>query len=179
MWVRKAFLFSLASALAGLISGVLLGAIGSLLAEDLRVATASLFAIFAIVIGGVELAGWRMHPFQCNHETPRAWVMEGPYTWAIKNGLTLGSGALSRLGFWLWYTVPLGALLIGNPFFGGAIYGTYGLIRGAAVWPILLSLYWRRDQDRAWLLDYIDAAQTIAAAQLVVVGLSVAVAIGL
>ena len=79
-------------------------------------------------------------------------MQNGPLWWAIRNGVTLGFGATSRIGFLLWYVVPIGALLFGSPALGAAIYGTYELVRGAAAPAILLGT-WRLKADVSdWLV---------------------------
>lgn len=172
--------YSLASSIAGIGSGIALGMMGSFVGLDVRVAVASLLTLVAIGLGSVELLDRRVQPLQCNHETPQQWVDEGPFRWAIKNGLTLGCGATSRIEFWLWYVIPFGALLVATPLGGAAIYGVYGFLRGVAVWAIIAGLHLRRNKEgAAWLLRYTSIARTIAAGQLLFVGAVVAVVIGL
>lgn len=100
--------------------------------------------------------------------------------WAARNGWTLGIGATSRIGFWLWYVIPLGALLLGFPPLGALVYGTYGFIRSAAVWPLIFGSRRRRGNDfNLWLLHKHRGARTLAAAQLLLVGLVVLLVIGI
>jgi hypothetical protein len=100
--------------------------------------------------------------------------------WAIRNGATLGSGAVTRLGFWLWYAVPTSAFLLANRFLGASVYGTYGIARGLSVWPIIFVLgRWRKRSWPEWLLERAPAARTTAAVYLVFLGVAVAMAIGL
>jgi hypothetical protein len=63
----------------------------------------------------------------------------GPLGWATRNGLALGIGATSRIGFWLWYVMPVTALLSASPLAGAAIYGLYGALRAGGVWVLLLA----------------------------------------
>lgn len=154
--------------------------IGSLLSQDFRAAMASLLAVGAIIMGGLELGGCRIRILQCDRETPQRWVHKGALRWAAQNGLALGCGATSRLGFWLWYSVPAGALLVGRPELGAAIYGTYGLIRGMAVWIIILTMTHSPKIDFAdWLITRNPIAHRLAAAELMLLGLIVVVTIGL
>lgn len=88
----------------------------------------------------------------------------------------------SRIGFWLWYIVPLTAVLSGQPALGLAIYGLYGAARGVAVWGLLVWLSRDRRHTRSalWLLtDGATIARRLAAGQLIVVGLAVAIVIGI
>ena len=100
-WISKAVVYSLSSALAGLVTGAVLGAVGSLLPLDLRLAAGSILAVAAIAVGGLEFLGRRIQPLQFDCETPQRWVHKRPLKWATRNGLTLGFGATSRIGFWL------------------------------------------------------------------------------
>ena len=74
---------------------------------------------------------------QLNHETPQRWLHAGALRWATINGLTLGSAFASRIGYPLWYVVPLAALLVGRPLLGAALYALYALVRTGAVYPLL------------------------------------------
>jgi hypothetical protein len=167
------------SLLGGLAAGATLGALGNLLPGSARGAVASLLALLAIGIGVYELAGQRLPVMQCDRETPQRWIHQGPLGWAIRNGGALGCGAFTRLGFWLWYAVPTGAFLLANPFLSASLYGTYGIARGLSVWPIILVLgRWRKSRWPEWLLERAPAARTTAAAYLVLLGVAVAMAIG-
>jgi len=169
-WIAKAIVFSLSSTLAGLVGGAILGTVGSVLPYDLRIALACLFAIPAIVLGAIELVGHRLRLLQCDRETPQAWVRLGPLRWAMLNGIALGSGGWSRIGFWLWYTVPIGALLVGNPALSAALFGTYSFVRGAAVWVIVFGVVRRRAGYARWLLGGAKVARSVTAGLLVLVG---------
>ena len=172
-WISKATVYALASAVAGLVAGTVLGTVGSLLSLDIRLAVA------AIAVGSLELWGRRPQPLQFDCETPQRWVNTGPLRWAIRNGLTLGFGATSRLGFWLWYVIPLGAFLIGNPGAGAAIYGTYSLVRALGA-PVILLCSARLETDISdRLIAGYDAARVLAAGQLVFLGVATAVVVGL
>lgn len=172
-------MYSLASSFSGLVSGLILGAVGSLLPTDLRIALASLLAVGAVILGTVEFIGYRLRLLQCDHETPQQWVNLGPFLWAIRNGLTLGCGATSRIGFWLWYTIPFGAFLIAQPELSAILYGTYGIIRGMAVWGIILSLHRYPEADyEVWLTRQVHAARRIAAGQLLLLGITLVIAVG-
>jgi hypothetical protein len=99
----------------------------------------------------------------------------------VRNGLALGFGATSRIGFCLWYAVPVGALLLARPDLGAAIYGAYGLFRGMAVWVIMFGLdHWIDGDDPAlWLIGQAETARVVAASYLVLIGVAVAIAVGL
>jgi hypothetical protein len=177
----KLFLYTAAATLTGAAAGALLGALGTVLQLDARVVIATVLAPVAIVAGAVEVGGWRFRPLQCDRETPQRWVHLGPVRWSIVNGAALGFGASSRLGFWLWYVVPLGSLLLADPLVGALVYGAYGLARALGAAGILLAWRITGDADPVadWLLERSPFARRVAAAQLALLGLAVAVGVGL
>lgn len=176
--MQKAALYSLSAVFAGLVSGWLLGFIGSFVPLEIRVAAATLLGIAAIVVALLELNGRHPHLLQCNRETPQDWVHKGPTKWAIQNGLALGCGATSRIGFWLWYAVPLGAFLVASPWLGAAIYGAYGAVRGMSVWLIFFGLARRNEHWDEWLLSQKETATLVAAGQLLLLGIVTVIGVG-
>jgi hypothetical protein len=177
-WISKAAVYALALAVAGLVAGATLGIVGGLLPLDIRLAVGSILAIAAIAVGGLELFGHRMQPLQFDRETPQRWVNMGALQWATRNGLTLGLGATSRIGFWLWYVIPVGAFLIGDPVASGIIYGTYGLVRalGAVVIPLGMMRLKTDISDR--LVEGYGVARVLTAGQLVFLGVATAIVVG-
>jgi hypothetical protein len=178
-WITKAVVYSLSSALAGLVAGAVLGTAGSLLPLNVRFATGSILAVVAIAVGGLEFFGRRLQPPQFDCETPQRWIHRGPLRWATRNGLALGFGATSRIGFWLWYAVPLGAFLVGDPGVGAVIYGTYGLVRGLGAVFILLVMLRSKIDISDWLIERYGAARILAAGQLALLGVAAAIVVGL
>ena len=152
---------------------------GGILSPSFRAVIGSILAAVAIVVGSLELCGCRIKPLQFDCETPRRWMQKGPLRWAARNGLTLGFGATSRIGFLLWYVVPLGALLSGSPALGAAIYGTYGLVRGVAAPLIMLGNIRRQTDLSDWYILHNKPAQVLAAGQLVLLGVTIAIVVGL
>jgi hypothetical protein len=178
-WRTVLTVFVLCSTLAGLATGALLAALGDLLTPEARLGLATLLALVFLAIGGGELAG-RIKPLQCDRETPRHWVDRGPVAWAVRNGLALGCGATSRLGFALWYLVPATAFLSGSPLLGALLYGSYGAVRGLSAWAIILATRRRPFETISeWLLSRTAAAGAVTAARLVATGTAVVVAVGL
>jgi len=171
--------YSLASAFAGGAAGAVLGALGSLLPLDFRLASGSILAVAAIAVGGLEFFGRRVQPLQFDCETPQRWVHKGPIVWAIQNGLALGFGATSRIGFWLWYTIPLGAFLVGNPVFGAVTYGTYGLLRALGAVVVLLIIMGTKVDISDWLIERHDTARVLATGQLTLLGVATAIVVGM
>ena len=178
-WVTKAVFYSLSSAFAGVAAGALLGALGGLLPLDFRLAAGSILAVAAVAVGGLEFFGRRIQPLQFDCETPQRWVHRGAITWAIQNGLALGFGATSRIGFWLWYAIPLGAFLVGNPVFGAVTYGTYGLLRALGAVVIVLVIMRTKVDISDWLIERHDTAKILATGQLTLLGVATAIVVGL
>lgn len=178
-WPSKAIVYSLASALAGLGAGAVLGALGGLLPLGSRLAAGSILAVVAVVVGGLESLGRRIQPPQFDCETPQRWVHKGPLRWAVQNGLALGFGATSRIGFWLWYAIPLGAFLVGDPRLGAVVYGAYGLVRGLGAVLILLVMLGSKRDPSDWLIGRYGAARALASGQLIFLGVSTSIIVGL
>ena len=178
-WVGKALLFSFSSLLAGLVAGAALGALGSLIPVTARLAVASVLSMAATGVGVLSLAG-HTRVLQCDRETPQRWVHAGAVRWALRNGATLGVGATTRIGFWLWYALPLGALLLAHPIWGALVYGIYAGTRGMAVWGLLLVLAPRHGEAYAdWLFAHAPIARMITAGYLIVLGVVGVLVIGL
>jgi hypothetical protein len=130
-------------------------------------------------MGSLEFFGRHVQPPQFDCETPQRWVHQGPLRWATRNGLTLGFGATSRIGFWLWYVVPLGAFLVGDPRLGAAIYGTYGLIRALGAVFILLGMLRLKADISDWVMERYGAARVLAAGELIFLGVALTIVVGL
>jgi hypothetical protein len=178
-WIVKAVVYTLSSALAGLVTGAVLGAAGDLLPLDFRLAAGSILAVIAIAVGGLEFFGRRVRLPQLDCETPQRWVHRGPLGWATRNGITLGFGATSRIGFWLWYVVPLGAFLVGDPRLGAIIYGTYGLVRALGAVFIFLGMLLLEADISDWVIERYGGARFLAAGQLVFLGVALTIVVGL
>ena len=162
-------------------AGATLGMAGTVLPLETRVAVASLLALAAVFIGALELLGMRVYLPQIDRETPQSWLHKGPLIWALLNGLSLGVGVTSRIGFWLWFIIPLGAFLFADPVLGTAIYGTYSLVRGASVWVLIFGVVsglLGEDWGEKFVLR-IPTAQMVAAGQLIFVGTAGMIALGL
>jgi hypothetical protein len=171
-----------ASVVGGAATGALLGTAGGLLAPAIRLATASLLGLVAMAIGASELAG-KVPLLQCDRETPQPWMQHGALRWALRNGLTLGCGATTWLGFWLWYVIPASALLSGDARVGALLYAGYGTARGSAALLLLALMRFGqrplgRDDVAIWVLEQRTLAQRLAAACLLTVGAAVAVTLG-
>jgi hypothetical protein len=169
-----------ASALAGALTGAVLGVAGGHLSTSARAGTASALAIVGIVVGAFGVLGRPLRLPQCDIETPKAWIDRGGVTWGLMNGSTLGIGATTRIGFALWYAIPTAALLLGSVAFGAAVYGAYGLTRALGAAGMIFA---GRGGDihgiTDWLLERAAAPmQTISSAGLLVGGVAISVGVG-
>lgn len=172
--------YVLAATTAAAAVGALLGAAGSLGSVELRVATATLLALAAVVPGALELAGRRCTLAQRDRETPRRWLLHRPWRWAVLNGGALGVGAGSRIGFPAWYAIPAACLLFGSAPGGAALYGIYGFTRALAVLPILIASGSTRHIDVSnWLLGRRRLAHRVLGANLLGISLAVIVGVGI
>ncbi|WP_324335037.1 hypothetical protein [Baekduia sp.] len=153
---------------------MLLGFAGGLLWTPAdRASLGLLLGGFFLLIGALGVTGRWVAPIQVDRETSYEWL-DGRVPWAIRNGAALGAGFTSRLGFQLWYAVPVSASLFGSPFLGACLYGAYALTRsGAAV--VQMALVRRRLKLRN-LLELRAFATRVTSAFLLVAG---AVAVGL
>jgi hypothetical protein len=179
-WVVKAASFNLAAAAAGFALGSALGALGGLVSTGGRSRALLIAGAAAVVIVALELRGHRLGPPQRDRETPQRWLHHGSLAWSARNGVALGAAVTSRIGFWLWYAVPVGAFLSASPLVGGLVYGLYGAMRAAGVWALLLAPQSRRrglDHVALTLVRGIPLARSVTRAQLLLVGLA-AVAAG-
>jgi hypothetical protein len=167
--------------IVGAAAGALAGAAGSLLPADAKSALGALLALAAMGLALAELTGHRVTLVQIDRETPYAWLEAGPIRWAIRNGANLGFGGLTRLGFWLWFVIPVGALLSGRPLIGALGWGTYALVRTASAgWLLLLVDRRRLDPEKGdALLREVGRARVATSAQLLTVGLLTLLAVGL
>jgi hypothetical protein len=172
-------LYVLASTCAGATTGAVLGAVGSLIPPTTRISIATGLALIAVIAGAGGVLGRFTRPLQCDRETPRAWVELGPASWAVRNGLALGFGATTRIGFILWYVVGVGAVLTGNWVTGALVYGAYGLTRGAGAWATILATR-RFPSDRVglFMMTHHRTALYLTSIHLLMLSVAVVVAVG-
>jgi hypothetical protein len=115
----------LAGGIGGALAGLTAGRLGALLDDGARAAAGTLAALVLAVAPLIPNA----RPPQLNRETEQSLLGRGPITWALTNGLLLGLGFTSRIGYWIWYLLPLGCFILASPAFGALAWGAYGLTR--------------------------------------------------
>lgn len=184
-WVANATLYSTAAIGVAAASGFALGLLGSAIDAAFRTSAAAVLAGVGAVLGSALLAGARLRPLQCDRETPQRWMQHGARVAAIKNGLALGNGATTRIGFWSWYLIPVSALLLGDPLLGAIVYGTYGAVRALSAWGwIAFSIRATNNGDDASAIPLrvfrcAHAAGYVSAAQLAGIAMITLIAVGL
>jgi hypothetical protein len=80
-------------------------------------------------VGIAAAAAVRRHPWQLERETNVNWLLYEDWRTAAYNAITLGLGFASRIGFWVFFLVPLGAFVAGDIRAGLLIYTTYAATR--------------------------------------------------
>lgn len=174
-WRIKGATYIAASATVGILSGGLLGVLGAHVPSDFRAAIGLLAASAGILVGAYELWHRPLPVLQINRETPQSWLRSGGLIWATRNGAVLGFGATTRMGFWLWYSIPIGAFLIGSPTASAVLYGMYSSVRAA--WAIVLTLLGspgRTGSGRLadWLTSRIAAARKLSASHMLAISIA-------
>lgn len=113
------------SAVAGAaLAGAFAGFLGAAVEPSLR-ALLALIAVSAVLVG----AALRPVPWQLDRETDTRWLGYQDWRTAAYNGFALGLGFTTRIGFWLWYVVPLSAFVVADPVLGAAGYSVFALTR--------------------------------------------------
>jgi hypothetical protein len=158
---------SLASALGGLGTGVVLGSAQPLWPADVS----GLVAITLVPAGVVEVAGRARWWLRVGRETPRHWHGASDSAWAWRTGLALGAGVLTRWGFGLWLVIILGAGLVSSPAIPVVAMSAYGLLRG--VLALGVAQWYQRDdpaQIGAFLLNLRPFAARLSGVMTIVFG---------
>jgi hypothetical protein len=91
-------------------------------------ASRGLFAA-AASLALIVAAARASRPWQRDAETPMDWLEREGLTVAVRNGLALGAGFLTRLGFWMWWVLPVLAFESGSVRAGAIVGGAYGAVR--------------------------------------------------
>lgn len=177
-WRLKGLVYSVSALVAAAAFGAFLGFLGAMLPVALRAVGGLLFALASMLIGTLQLLFARPRVIQFDRETPRSWLYSGPYRWAVLNGSTLGVGLTTRIAFWLFYAIPIVAVLCGSPVLGALTYGVYGGTRGFAVWPMLYRSTGRRTNTE-YLSCQRGRALMVTNALLIAVGAYALLALGL
>jgi hypothetical protein len=106
------------------LSGAFAGLLGAAVEPSLR----ALLALAAVTVS-VAGAAFKAVPWQLDRETDTRWLGYNDWRTAAYNGFALGLGFTTRIGFWLWYVVPLAAFVTADPLLGAAGYVVFALTR--------------------------------------------------
>jgi hypothetical protein len=119
----------LAATVAGAIAGGLLGSLGGSFPEEFRLGAVALALVGLNVLFVADVVVGPVPILQRNRTTPRRWVEENAWAWSLKAGAALGLGITNRIGFPVWYLVPVLTLGTGSSIAGAVIWAGYGLLR--------------------------------------------------
>lgn len=159
-WPSKAIVYVVASLVSGVSIGALLGAVGGSLPDETRLAFMTAAGVAACAIGLFDALVRRVRVPELSRETSHQWMEYGAWRGAAMNGAALGAGFTTRIGFWLWYAVPIGAFLSGALWLGAILYGVYAVVRGGSVWLLIAVSALAR---RRYGLDFDEIAEAIMA----------------
>ncbi len=173
-WKTKALVFAVSATFAATFCGLALGAVGLAVPADARPGFVAAMAVAALALALSQLvAGTRWVP-QRDCETGQLWMHTGGLTGAALNGAALGTGFLTRVGYWLWYAIPA-ACVVAGPARAALIFGTYGLARGSAPGVAIVQMILRRSCEKKdvtrmqeWLIQRGIQARTMANGTLLV-----------
>jgi hypothetical protein len=109
-------------------SAALTGAVLGLFGAAIEPASRALLAVAtvaAVAVGGVL----RPVPWQLDRETDTGWLTYQDWRTAAYNGFALGLGFTTRIGFWLFYFVPLAAFVVADPLVAALGYAAFAVSR--------------------------------------------------
>jgi hypothetical protein len=177
-WRRKAAIFFVSAVLASALLGGLLGALGAALSASTRHWLVFGVSLLGTAFGGAELLGRRVWLLQRDHETNQSWMRFGATVNSAANGVAIGLGFSTRIGYWLWYVLPVVAVFYGSWQIGILLFVVYSSIRAGIA--VLLSSVGEKNketshrlQDRLASLN--PVMRTACAGALVVVSIAFAV----
>jgi hypothetical protein len=183
-WITKALVFAAFSTASAMLVGATLALLGTLLPRTNLPEAAVVLALLGFVLGLLELTPAKIRPPQIGHETAQRWMNIGALSGSAMNGAALGAGFMTRIGYWAWYVLPAGVLLMGRIDLGILLFGAYGLTRGIvpliAVAQLLLKPCEARDITalQAWMMSKAAVARSVATGQLILTSVAIFVGIG-
>jgi hypothetical protein len=122
-----AAIFLAVSIVVAALAGATLGALGQLVALPIR-SVLGICAVLAIAVAAVS----RPLPWQFERETSIRWLEYQDWRTAAYNSASLSLGFTTRIGFWMFYLVPIGAFMSGHALVGALVYSIYGTARSGA-----------------------------------------------
>ncbi len=122
-WLVRLLVSFVGAAISGFAAGAVVGLAGTILKTPERLAV-GLAASLAVACAAVLKMGLP----QRDREAPRALLKLPSLIWAAGNGAVLGLAVTTRIGFWIWYFVPIAAFATG-PRRGAQIWMLYASVR--------------------------------------------------
>jgi hypothetical protein len=183
-WVSKALVFAAFSTASATLVGATVALVGTMLPRANLSEAAVVLALLGIVLGLLELTPAKIRPPQIGHETAQRWMNMGALRGSAMNGAALGAGFVTRIGYWAWYVLPAGALLMGRIDLGILLFAVYGLTRGIvpliAIAQLLLKPCEARDLTalQTWMMNKASVGRKIAAGQLIATSVAIFFGIG-
>ncbi len=99
-------------------------------------------------------------PWQIDRETPGVWLAYHDWRTIALNGAALGAGFGTRIGYWAWYLLPLGAFALAKPHYGAAILSIFAVARLALSVGVTTRL--RPGSVTAWRERFAGALDPVA-----------------
>lgn len=144
----------LSAAAGGALAGGLAGALGAALPVPARTVLVML-ALAALVAAAA--AGRR--PTQLDRETPQSWLRYGDARTAALNGLALGSGVSTRIGFWSFHLAVVAVTAAGDWALGALALAAFGVARiGSSL--VLAGTAFTTEAGRRAVMDLYPVART-------------------
>ena len=163
-----------------MVSGAFIGAVSGAVPAPARAAIAAALAITGLCIGLAESRGAVVWLPQRSCETPQRWMDRGWLPWSLRNGGALGTGAMTRIGFPLWFVVPTVCFVLGDPLVGAVVFGSYGFARGLGAVLIIVAARRRSFASVAeYSLSRFPAARRALGGTLAVISLAMLALVGL
>jgi hypothetical protein len=140
----KQVLYTLGGAVGGGAAGLLFAALGVIAGDGSRTAIGLAAGVAMLALGAWEASGRRASLLQVDRATPQRWMRLGPVRWPLLNGAALGCALTSRIGFPLWYVLPISSFLAGTLWLGPLLWASYGVCRTSLTWVLLRHMRSRR-----------------------------------
>jgi hypothetical protein len=180
IWSRAVIAFVLASALAGILVGAVLGSLGSLLHPQPRLALVILGAVSA---AGLLLdVGWpKLRLPTIRRQVNRLWMEQyRDWVYGAGYGLQLGAGLGTIVSTSAVYSALVAGMLVAEPRAGALVGGVFGLVRGMTILAgavasdadRLMALHRRLERGRAYWHRFSISAQASLSASVLIVGVA-------
>jgi hypothetical protein len=172
-WMPLSTVYVSSAMLASSATGSLLGVSGAMVSQPTRDALLSMAAFALLALGILDLANHPVRLIQFDRGRPHPSANSSPLKWTIKNGSALGTGFSSRIGFWMWFLIPVSSYWTGDFAKGAFVFGVYGLCRSASVWLVAKAFHRRLGKQvgtEVWLVSQVGNASMISSFVAVLVG---------